>query len=180
MPLPIVPSYEALPAIESKTSGRTNLKPSGYGKTRASTRIRTDIYLASHRVQFSHCGFVRGVGEMEYRYSDEAEYPRRGRYGDTTQRCAWCGKPTTYGDRFCVGGMFRRNYCSFTCRGAGDYYSLIALALIWSMIMMSFVWLLPDFFSKTFLVIYMGVLPTLCLWSWVLCGRSERRACREQ
>lgn len=113
---------------------------------------------------------------MTYRYSDSPEYPRRGRYGDTTQRCAWCGKPTTYGDRICTGGMFRRNYCSLSCRAAGDYFPFLAMAILWPLFVFTILWLFQiDFRINLFAVIYAGILPTICLWCCVLLGRSERK-----
>ncbi|MFW9832380.1 MAG: hypothetical protein ACFFEK_00130 [Candidatus Thorarchaeota archaeon] len=118
---------------------------------------------------------------MDYRYPEDREYPRRGRYGDTTQRCAWCGNPTNYGDRICVGGLFRRNYCSFTCRAAGDYYCFIAIGIIYPLFLVYSIWVFQAFpgtqifENLSFMLITFGALPTICLWSCVFCGRSERR-----
>ena len=116
---------------------------------------------------------MRVVERMNYRDSHKPKYPERGRYGDTTQRCAWCGKPTSYGDRFCVGGMFRRNYCSFTCRAAGDFYPIVGIAIIWSIVTIFISGFYQASPSNLFILIYLGVLPTICLWSCVCCGRSE-------
>ena len=109
------------------------------------------------------------------RYSNAPHYSERGRYGDTTQRCAWCGKPTDYGDRCCVGGVFRRNYCSFTCRAAGDYYPFIVIAVFFSIIATFSIWSYQPSPTSLFILIYLVGLPALCLWSCVCCGKSERK-----
>ncbi|MGY5872878.1 MAG: hypothetical protein RTV72_11575 [Candidatus Thorarchaeota archaeon] len=116
------------------------------------------------------------------RYSNSPDYPRQGRYGDTTQRCAWCGRPTTYGDRCCTGGLFRRNYCSHTCRSAGDFYPNLVLAIFYPLVIILILWSYQAFpgtvifQSMLFLVIYGGILPTICMWSCVFCGKSERKS----
>lgn len=46
--------------------------------------------------------------------------PRQGEYGDTTQRCAWCGRPTDDLSRCLYSGPLN-HYCSFSCKAAGDY-----------------------------------------------------------
>jgi len=43
--------------------------------------------------------------------------PRRGEYGDTTQHCAYCGKPETSW----MWSNWRNRYCSFRCNAADTY-----------------------------------------------------------
>lgn len=115
------------------------------------------------------------------RYTNAPEYSSRGRYGDPTQRCAWCGKPTTYSDRMCIGGFFRRNYCSRSCQAAGDFYPNLAIAIIYPLIVLVIIWSIQvsagTGFSESILfpAIYIGILPTICLWCCVFLGRSERK-----
>ena len=43
--------------------------------------------------------------------------PRRGEYGDTTQRCAFCGKPHTSW----IWHSYQGRYCSFRCCAADTW-----------------------------------------------------------
>ncbi|MFW9844303.1 MAG: hypothetical protein ACFFEV_06995 [Candidatus Thorarchaeota archaeon] len=107
---------------------------------------------------------------MDDRYKN-APSPRRGQYGDTTQRCAWCGKATTYGQRACVGGAFERNYCSYSCMAAGDLYVLATIAVIFPLVMFFiYSWGLP----VDFLLFFLGIPEIICLLC-VCLGHSERK-----
>ncbi|MBN2229515.1 MAG: hypothetical protein JW779_07945 [Candidatus Thorarchaeota archaeon] len=79
---------------------------------------------------------------MSERHSEYPHYPRRGAYGDTTQRCAWCGQLTTFEQRAYVGGAFRRNYCSYYCMAAGDFVVNTIIAVVVSIIVVGLIaWL---------------------------------------
>ncbi|MGY5860682.1 MAG: hypothetical protein RTU63_15040, partial [Candidatus Thorarchaeota archaeon] len=75
--------------------------------------------------------------------STNAPSPRRGQYGDTAQRCAWCGIETTYAQRAMVGGSFRRNYCSYSCSAAGDLYISLFGALVLPIVIFFLIFVAP-------------------------------------
>ncbi len=104
--------------------------------------------------------------------------PRRGEFGDTTQRCAYCGKPQTTW----LWSNWRARYCSHRCLAADTYYcngaGLCCFGLLsWmmyiavlnfiagtvdpvfyslsSLITLSvFIWIFPAYFGYTFYVGY--------------------------
>ncbi len=113
---------------------------------------------------------------------ESSEYPRRGKYGDPTPRCAWCGKPVDFGTRCCIGGSFNRYYCSYSCRAAGDFYvngacsGIMIIALMIFLVWMSQV--IPT--SSTFagLLVFFLALFTMCglpTWSCLILGYIERK-----
>ncbi|TFF95929.1 hypothetical protein EU546_02395 [Candidatus Thorarchaeota archaeon] len=120
---------------------------------------------------------------MEDRYSDTSEYPKRGRYGDPTQRCAWCGRETDWIERHFFAGSFRRNYCSFSCRAAGDLYVDIAILVVLLIILqfpIGFILSLPGA-DHLLLIGWLFVIAgpfLLCLIASIVVGVRERR--REQ
>lgn len=103
--------------------------------------------------------------------------------GDPTQRCAWCGAPTTYMQRSFVGGAFRRNYCSFSCESRGDIYPNTAGAICWSLLGVGMlIWVsgfpLVTLEGITVIGLFFAI-PALCMWSCVYMGYSGRRRERE-
>jgi hypothetical protein len=117
---------------------------------------------------------IDGVSNMA-EDNKNAPSPRRGQYGDTAQRCAWCGKPTSYLERATVGGFLERNYCSYACMAAGDYYCIIAAAVVYP-ILMFFIFAISSL-SLDFVLIFVG-LPEFILLMCVCLGHSGRRTNR--
>lgn len=54
----------------------------------------------------------------------ERRYPRKGEYGDTRARCAWCGKPYER-PTFMSERSHKWKYCSSDCSAAGGIYGNI-------------------------------------------------------
>jgi hypothetical protein len=113
-------------------------------------------------------------------YSHGSGYSRRGRYGNPTQRCAWCGKPTSWIQRSYWGGSFERHYCSFSCRAAGDFYITTAIAIaipvvavfIFLMIMNT---ILIVIFEDVLVLVIFIIIPDLCFWAQSYVGWRERQ-----
>lgn len=120
--------------------------------------------------------------DNEFRYS---EYPKRGRYGDPTQRCAWCGKPISQGS-LCFGrGWSGNRYCSVSCKATGDYYLNIVCAISLSIIpwifyismiqiaeVVSLSFMAPSYFAVFFLMFLICTIPS---WYCVILGYNERK-----
>ncbi|MFO7836214.1 MAG: hypothetical protein R6V83_06145 [Candidatus Thorarchaeota archaeon] len=109
---------------------------------------------------------------------DVSDVPRKGEYGDPTQRCAWCGKPVDYFDRCLWGGTCRRNYCSLSCRAAGDYYCNIGLSICITPIALTFgVWFLQHHLTDGRLFSFIALLGIFVSWGWgvVVYGYAIRK-----
>ena len=48
--------------------------------------------------------------------------PRKGEYGDTTQRCAYCGKPEVSWFWSISSPLINRHYCSLECSSKGNQF----------------------------------------------------------
>ncbi len=117
---------------------------------------------------------IDGVSNMA-EDNKNAPSPRRGQYGDTAQRCAWCGKPTNYLERAFVGGFLRKNYCSYACMAAGDYYWYIGIAVIFPILVL-FVSSLGSL-SLASILLFVGFIEFILLMC-VCLGHSVRRTNR--
>lgn len=111
-------------------------------------------------------------------YHRHSEYPQRGQYGDTTLRCAWCGKETTYLQRACFGGS-NRCYCSYSCSAAGSFYSNIVCATFLLILIYFLLVIAPTnpnaYVAPSEIIIFFLGVPELLLFAYIYRGYTVRR-----
>ncbi len=120
-------------------------------------------------------------GYMKNERSSESPFNYEpGSFGGSYRHCRWCGKETRIGQIIFFPSL-GRNYCSHTCRMAGEFYILVTGAILFplfttfalSMYLIGHPMFPLD--GVIFLAIIFGVIPSLCCSMQAYLGWKERK-----